>query len=356
MIQHGPVPVFPTDGPEVSPLHAPPALQPMPVEFQGTAREFFGIWIVNLLLTVVTLGIWSAWAKVRTKRWFLGNTSIDGHAFDYHASPLQILQGRIIAFIVIGVMSAISYFAPSLFPVLWLIWMMAMPAAINAGLRFNAHMTSWRNVRFEFQGSYGRALVLFMLMPILVMLSLGLLAPFYSKMLGKYLFEGYRFGGARFTTQPKVSTMYGGLIRSAVLFFVALMPGLLAIVLWGPEGLPLAAMDIYVALFIASVHYGVYVRNELLTQTAIDGGHRLQSQVDPAVYTWIVASGLVATAASLTLAYPWARVRQHRYLMKCTTLHAASGLENFVSEQRASPDSFGGELSEFEGFGSVASL
>ena len=36
-----------------------------PVRFVGTGSEYFRIWIVNLLLTIVTLGIYSAWAKVR---------------------------------------------------------------------------------------------------------------------------------------------------------------------------------------------------------------------------------------------------------------------------------------------------
>jgi len=33
--------------------------------FHGTGREYFKIWIVNLVLTIATLGIYAAWAKVR---------------------------------------------------------------------------------------------------------------------------------------------------------------------------------------------------------------------------------------------------------------------------------------------------
>ena len=51
--------------------------------FTGTAREYFGIWIVNVLLTIVTLGIYSAWAKVRRQRYFYGNTRLDGVPFEY---------------------------------------------------------------------------------------------------------------------------------------------------------------------------------------------------------------------------------------------------------------------------------
>ena len=64
------------------------------VEFTGNWREYFGIWIVNILLTILTLGIYSAWAKVRRKRWFYGHTFIAGSSFDYHGRPVQILERR----------------------------------------------------------------------------------------------------------------------------------------------------------------------------------------------------------------------------------------------------------------------
>ena len=63
-------------------------------EFRGTGGAYFRIWIVNLALSIITLGIFSAWAKVRTKRYFNGSTSVAGHAFDYHASGFKILIGR----------------------------------------------------------------------------------------------------------------------------------------------------------------------------------------------------------------------------------------------------------------------
>src|SRR5438309_3489747 len=71
--------------------------------FRGTGSEYFGIWIVNLLLTIITLGIYGAWAKVRTWRYFYANTFIGEHALDYHASPIRILIGRLIA---VGVLVA----------------------------------------------------------------------------------------------------------------------------------------------------------------------------------------------------------------------------------------------------------
>ena len=79
-----------------------------PIVFTGKASEYFGIWIVNLLLSLLTLGIYSAWAKVRRKKYFYNNTLIENVGFDYHAKPLSILKGRIIAFVLFALYANVT--------------------------------------------------------------------------------------------------------------------------------------------------------------------------------------------------------------------------------------------------------
>nr|HPQ96582.1 DUF898 family protein [Thiolinea sp.] len=81
-------------------------------EFTGSGSEYFRIWITNILLTLLTLGIYSAWAKVRTRRYFYGNTLLDGSSFEYHARPLAILKGRVIAVALLLLYVGLSRFFP----------------------------------------------------------------------------------------------------------------------------------------------------------------------------------------------------------------------------------------------------
>ncbi len=67
---------------------APSTRPPEQLHFTGTGAGYFGIWIVNLLLTIVTLGIYSAWAKVRRLQYFYRHTEIAGSSFDFHGSPI----------------------------------------------------------------------------------------------------------------------------------------------------------------------------------------------------------------------------------------------------------------------------
>src|SRR5262245_56616722 len=78
-------------------VRAGAATTELALEFRGRAGEYLRIWVVNLCLTLLTLGIFSAWAKVRKKRYLYSHTTLDGTPFQYLGQPLPILKGRLIA-------------------------------------------------------------------------------------------------------------------------------------------------------------------------------------------------------------------------------------------------------------------
>jgi len=122
-----------------------------PVDFRGNAKEYFPIWIVNVALCILTLFIYSPWAKVRAKRYFYGNTYIDNSNFDYLARPIQILKGRVIAviaLIIVTVVSSLNYIVGLVF---FSVLIIVTPWVVWRSLRFNARMSSFRNLRFGFQ-------------------------------------------------------------------------------------------------------------------------------------------------------------------------------------------------------------
>ncbi|MCP8940832.1 DUF898 family protein [Alsobacter sp. SYSU M60028] len=184
--------------------------------FQGRAGEYFGIWIVNVLLSLITLGIYSAWAKVRRVRYFYGNTWLDGHNFEYHARPSRILIGRLIVVAVLVVYQVLVTISPA-FAVLLIIYAFVLPWAVNTALAFNARMTSYRNVRFAFRGSYWPAFGIYLGMPIAVLLSAGLLLPVFSRLSANYVGNGLSYGTARFHTQARLGPLYANLGLAALI-------------------------------------------------------------------------------------------------------------------------------------------
>ncbi|EGQ7997151.1 DUF898 domain-containing protein [Vibrio vulnificus] len=127
------------------------------IQFKGQGGEFFGIWIVNILLSVITLGIYSAWAKVRTKRYFYGNTFIAGDNFEYHAQPMQLLKGRLVALALVLIWVVANSFFPLASLVLFALFYVALPWLLWSNARFDSTMTSYRNVHFAFNGSLKEA-------------------------------------------------------------------------------------------------------------------------------------------------------------------------------------------------------
>jgi uncharacterized membrane protein YjgN (DUF898 family) len=132
-----------------------------PVQFTGSGSEYFRIWIVNLLLTLLTLGLYYPWAKVRKLKYFYSNTEVAGHALDFHGTPKQMLRG----FLLMAFLFLMSSFAGQAFPLLssvfGLVLAVAWPALLWASLRFRLANTSWRGLRFEFTGSLKSAYAVF---------------------------------------------------------------------------------------------------------------------------------------------------------------------------------------------------
>ena len=179
-----------------------------PIVFQGKASEYFGIWIVNLLLSLVTLGVYSAWAKVRRKKFFYNNTLIDNVGFDYHANPIAILKGRVIAFVLFALYVYGKGSSPILAGVLVLLFFLALPWLIVRGSLFNSRNTSHRGLRFDFVGTVNKAARVFIGLPMLSILTLGLAVPYVTHERSQFMMSNHRFGLSQFDMSRVVKSFY----------------------------------------------------------------------------------------------------------------------------------------------------
>lgn len=332
------------------------------VAFTGDARTYFGIWIVNILLSIVTLGIYSAWAKVRSRRYFAQNTVIDGRRFDYHATGGQILIGRIIVLVGLLILQI---------PVVNLVALLALlflfPWLMNRALAFDARMTSFSGVRFGFQGRYGRAFLVFMLYPLLAALTLFLAQPFSARARQRYVMNHRSYGTARFHFDSGVGAFYRAL-GLAVLWAVAvLVLGFLALGGWQLLG-QLAMLDqgapmeprligrlvllyflVFAAMLPAAMIYRAVIRNTIFAGSELAGGHRFYSDVSPWQMLWIAISNAVVTALTLGLMLPWARVRMARYLADHSFVRPAGPLDDFIGAKQGQVGAIGDAYADFEG-------
>ncbi|WP_457330610.1 YjgN family protein [Rhizobacter sp. P5_C2] len=129
----------------------------LPIRFTGSGSEYFRIWIVNLLLTLVTAGLYFPWAKVRRLRYFYGNTLVAGQPLGFHGDPKKMLRGYLLVALLGGLYSAAGSFSPVAGLVAFVIVALLWPALFKSSLQFRLANTSWRGLRFRFTGSVGGA-------------------------------------------------------------------------------------------------------------------------------------------------------------------------------------------------------
>ena len=349
----------------------------IPVEFSGNAREYFGIWIVNLLLSIVTLGIYSAWAKVRTKKYFYRNTSIAGRPFNYHATGLQILFARLIvlaALVLWTVLSQLHIYSAFL----GIAFMFGFPWLLNRGLRFNASVTSWSNLRFSFGGSFWAAFRVYVLYPFLSALSLFLAYPYTHRAMKRYVIGSHWFGGKQFHFDSGIGPFYGAALAVVAWLAAVLVAAItvLVFVLGGPdaiflEGRPIDELEyqqniatliiaIYVGIAIAflpvATIYSAFVRNTIYAGTRMEGGHRFVSNISPLTLVGIAITNIVAIVLSLGMLVPWARIRVARYLAAHTWVVPDGSLDEFVGAAGRRQSAIGDAFADVGGFDVGASV
>ncbi len=140
------------------------------IAFTGSGSEYFRIWIVNMLLMLLTIGIYYPWAKVRRLRYFYGNTVVEGEPLDFHGDPKKMLKGYFLVGLLFTLYSAAGQFSAAAGLVAFLIVAAIWPALLKSSMQFRMANTSWRGLRFRFNGSLGDAYraVLPMFVPALV--------------------------------------------------------------------------------------------------------------------------------------------------------------------------------------------
>lgn len=326
------------------------------VEFTGSKAGYFKLWFVNLLLSIVTLGIYSAWAKVRNNQYLYGHTQIDGHRLSYLAKPLQILRGRILAILVFGGLYLIASFFPPLLVLFFIGYIFVLPWAIGQGMKFTLRMTSYRNVRFSFTGNYGDLFIHFILLPMVAMFTLYLTAPWIHKLISEFIHKNITYGGK----PMKVDLSTGRFYFAAACTIGSALILVLAIVVLSSAAVGIGALEqdmpdfvkngavliipfAYLGMaFVAGV-YAAIVRNHLMDNLRIDELAKFRSNIEVVSYSWLLASNLLLLIITLGLAFPITRIRKIRYLCAHTRVLITPAIETMQNTVADEYSAFGEE-------------
>jgi uncharacterized membrane protein YjgN (DUF898 family) len=362
-------------GPRLDYRHRTP--EELRLEFRGTAGQYFRLWIVNLCLTLLTLGIFSAWAKVRKKRFFYSNTVLDGTSFQYLGKPIPILKGRLIAASLFAVYYASSNFFTFAMPYVLAAGTVVVPWVVVSSLAFNARYSGFRNMTFDFSGKYTDALKVFSPWVVLFLLLLGaniflqegfdvwwvspaligLSFPWLIRRLKSFIVEHTSFGGV----QGQFSATTGQFFK---IYFVAGLFIVGASIVGTIVGLSVfdaaeisqnrRILDDFVLVAIAPM-YGGYVlalafvrarSGNLVWNSTRLGPVRFQSTLRMWGLAKIYLTNALAIIASAGLLIPWAVIRTLKYRVNKMSVSTGTGFAEFHGGEAKSVSSAGAETGD----------
>ena len=369
--------------------------------FTGKGSEYFGIWIVNILLTIVTLGLYSAWAKVRNKQYFYGNTFLNDSSFEYTANPVQILKGRLVAVAALVLYQLSLNFAPTISVILLLVFALAIPWVIMKSLAFNARYSQYRNIRFSFNQNTFEAYKVMFLIPLagyigfvliftalyflgknssqiaaILVLITGLAMffiffyPFVLFIMAKFKINNHSYGESKYNLNIDNANPYRliylkitglSLLAAGILsaVFIYLLSGSLptdslsdlsntdkAKALTQSSFLIIPVMIIYITGYAAVIAYVKARTYNLLYSNTSISKHKLRANMSARSLTSLYVTNSLGIIFTLGIFTPWALVRTAKFKAKHTALQTFGSLDDFVGTQQSEQNPLGEELGE----------
>lgn len=357
------------------------------IQFKGDGTEYFKIWIVNVLLCIVTIGIYYPWAKVRTRRYFYANTEYANRYFDYHATGKQLFLGYLIGVFILFALQILGSILPTIGLILPVVLFAFIPWIIMRSLKFNMRMTSFSNVRFSFKGNLKPAYIIYMLIPILGYLAIalpvfvslfpmskldegfnvifafmlflvGLIAAIaigifviglFTKKAAEYQIGQTKFGQGDFFINintskfikiqlKKILIIIGCLIILSILsglVFAATMSGgfnlgSISNDIESAEASPLFVVGFlvvyfgFIATFLFATAYSFSrQRQYIFENTTLDKAITFRSTVGAKRYFYILVTNMLLVLFTAGLALPWAKVRVARYIADNSWIEAS---------------------------------
>jgi uncharacterized membrane protein YjgN (DUF898 family) len=274
------------------------------LNFRGSGGEIFGIFLLNALLTILTLGIYSFWAKVRVRSYIWSKTEFDGDRLAYHGTPKELMNGSGKAFLYLFLPLMVINQLPAWIEPKETLSMVAagltyglimafLPLAMVGAYRYRLSRTSWRGVLFSFRGNTWKFARLFLSGLALSILTLGIYYPIFDVRRYEFMVSNSYFGQEKFR--------FDGNGRAL------LRPFLFALLLTIPT------MGLYWFWYLARRKRFLWEHTAFDTlrfQSTVTGGKLLAQHL----------GNLLLLIITLGLAWPWVTVRKIRFVFNYLTL------------------------------------
>ncbi len=327
--------------------------------YDGKISELFGIFLLNLLLTIITLGIFRFWAITRIRRYLWSHMRFEDTRLTYTGKGKEIFLGFLLAMLILFLMfagaAALAAALAMVNPVLaaipivvaYLGIFMLFGAAHFSAQRYRLSRTEWRGIRGGMVGSAPRYGLAWMMYLLLVVVTLYQAAPWMQVGLARRRINASRFGSAVFHFEGRAGRLYLAWLATIVgyVLLLAVIGGIVAVFAWptlsqvsagtlkGPGAevamkrvIPAIAVGIiaFVTLsgLLATWYYARLLRLLVGNTTAVIANDtlRFSSTVAAGALLWLLVSNLLIALFTLGLGVPVVMHRTARYIARTTLM------------------------------------
>lgn len=347
-----------------------PAPRLLRIEFSGSGSEYFRIWIVNLLLSLLTLGLYLPFAKARRLRYFYSNTLVADQALTFHGNPWKMFRGFVLLVLLMAAYGLSGHFSPLAGLFAFLILAAIWPAMWRASLQFRLANTSWRGLRLAFTGELAPAYRAFLpsYLPALAIIAIGalwpqelqqrgaaltgphravlwaalaalLLAP-WTLALGKiYQHRHYALANQRSDTDLGPGAFYwlclkllGWSLAYMALAFGALS-GMAFLLRGQPWAIALAVGLVYLGMLVLVWPFLTVRLQNLVWNRTRSEALRFESHLRLREYAWLSLKNWCLTLLTLGLYRPFAAVASARMRLEAVQVRLAGDVDDWVAQQ-----------------------
>lgn len=306
------------------------------LQFVGNGFELFKIQIVNLILSLVTLGLYYPWARAKTLQYLYSQTFFEEQPFVFTGTGNQIFRGFIkaIAFFILAFAMVIvfSYYGYDHFGILifYAIIILIIPYVLHGAYKYRMAKTVWSSIRFGYVGDRQELTKIFYRGIFLTVITLGIYSAWLTINLRKYIVSNIKFGDAKFSYYAEGSDYFWLNVKGYVLTLLTL--GIYSF--WWQREL----FDFYVNK-LSIERNGAYVQCK---SKATGGGFFVLTLVNFFIFV-----------LTLGLGYPWVIIRTLNYVFSCVDLEGTISFEELQQASADFDDSTGEGFSDVFDFGFI---
>ncbi len=182
-------------------------LEKTSIKYVGKGAEFAIIYFKNIILTILTLGLYYPWAKVEILKYHYQSTALDNSRFSFNGTGKEVFRGFIKVYIILISLYGFLFYSMqtqnevlmfSAIGIFYLFLLLVVPFAIHGAVRYRSSRSSWRGIHFKYLGDRVEFFWLYIKGVLLTLVTIGIYGAWFQVDIRKYIFSHLRFGNLSF--------------------------------------------------------------------------------------------------------------------------------------------------------------